>query len=81
MLELACEEIIALKAEVQRLRALEDELKAFEELYQDRVTVETFWRGCAEQALRLWERAQDENDELQRERASLLGLDIDAHTT
>lgn len=55
MLERACEEIIGLRA---RVAELENGVKECD-------TERLFWRRAAEQALRLWDRAQDEIEQLE----------------
>ena len=47
----------------RRLERACEEIVGLKRELDDARTVERFWRACAEQALRLWERAQDEIDE------------------
>lgn len=47
-----------------RLETAVDEIIALKRDLDDAKTTEKFWRRCAEQALRLWEQAQDDKDDL-----------------
>ncbi len=60
-IEEACDEIVALRREIdrQKVRNLVLETKL-----EDAQTLEHFWRRAAEQALRLWDRSQNEYDNL-----------------
>ena len=60
-LEEAVEEIIALK---EQLSGCDAERRVAIEALRDAVTERVFWKSATERALRLWERAQDEKDEL-----------------
>lgn len=63
-LEAAREEIETLHREIDRLHVLTWELEGVRGARDDAKTMELFWRRCAEQALRLWERAQSELDDI-----------------
>lgn len=67
-IEEACEEIVELSHEIDRQKVL---VLLAEQRLADAQTVEKFWRNCAEQALRLWERERDDCEALEERVAYL----------